>query len=183
MEPNDFDYSKEYNAWKNDLRKEKQINILNDLKYTYMTSYHYPNDFQPYCNLGDSIHYWIVDILKSGFKINIALGHLDELMTTEDGLNLMQLTKLFSINEFSNLYSRDESKIDFHSPVCLRNMTNDMLLQSTSKGMDAMKKPIPHVQKSPCLELKKYPECADFCDWFSRILKSFSPSEILAIVR
>ena len=183
MEPNDFDYSKEYNAWKNDLRKENQINILNDLKYAYMTSYHYPHDFQTCCNLGNSIHYWIVDILKSEFEIHTALTYLDELMTTEDGLNLMQLTKLFSINEFSNLYSRDESKIDFHSPVCLRNMTNDMLLQSTSKGMDAMKKPIPHVQKSPCLELKKYPECADFCDWFSRILKSFSPSEILAIVR
>ena len=183
MEPNDFDYNTEYRQWGKMLLLENQYNLLNDLKYAYMTSFHYPHDFQPCDNLGSSIHYWIVDILKSKFEMNVALGYLDNLMTTEDGINLLHLSTLFSVNEFSNLYLKDGTKDSFHSSVCLKNMRNNWLLNLTSNSIEVMKKSIPQVQKSPCLELEKYPECKNFCVWFGSVLKFLAPLEILAMNR
>ena len=111
----------EYNLTQSESLEDK--NYLDELKFLYLTSILYPNMYHPQKNIGNFVHYNIVDLLaylvkyqrsQSVFKIQKRVISLLQKMMTVDkyNVNLMTFTKMMTINDFHNMKSFSSSEYD-----------------------------------------------------------------------
>ena len=207
LPPNDFNYDKEYNnKWvikiddvQIDESSWQEKKAADEMKFFYLLGTKYNDLFYTNRNLGDFIHYLMVDItrltnLKETKSVSpLTLQHsayssLSKLLNVKKlNASVLLLTRLLANNHFQNmnLFKEFERKTQNKLMMnCLDHVNQDRItFDNSSNTHDVLLDHDPLIMLSPCFQLDKYPTCEVFCAYFSNVMKSMTKQDILSLVR
>ena len=170
-------------------------NEMDYLKFSLISNVLYPTMYQPRIDLGNFVHYHVVDIV-AGFKnlneflnqlIRNTMTSVNQLMTIKKyNLNLLLFVRLLSVNDF-NYNLPEEISSQHNSPVltpCLKTMKKSYTNFGQSFDSDRLMTELPsYSEKSPCLGMEMHPECKSFCNWFYKSYAKLSRKEVFSLMR
>ena len=191
MTSSDHLFMEEYEKWQDSLKSKDGYlrKALNELKFAYIIGMAYPSVFDANEFIGNFIHYLFAGIIKMDLDyvdaVQKAYKSLSNLVTVEEtDLDLLQLVFYLGINDFHNMNYRKvnaeghEPKLSF---ACVKKVTEQF--RKHENPHDELVESVPYIARSPCFELENFPQCKEYCEWFSKVIKTVSKKELLTLMR
>ena len=95
-------------------------------------------------------------------------------------LSLPKITHMYSLKDFNVLLLENDNSYQFLK--CLRNISNEISITNENDFLDQVNIQ-KFMNKSPCLELNRYPECSTYCKWHNDLFTSQGMTEFLTVMR
>ena len=136
--------------------------------------------------IGTFLHHAIVDAIWSNASDNVEvmLKNLERLFT-ENGKDLLMMTKFLGINDFSNLDLLDPIEL-VNDYFDLRNISK-CYSGLTTKNKEEQEfdktKSRPYMSPSPCDDVSTYPDCMVYCGWQQKVFDDWNTLKIDTLLR
>ena len=125
-------------------------------------------------NIGTFLHHAVLDAIISGAEENekAIMKSLRDLFS-ENGNDLLFVTKIHGINDFRNLellqsYELMNGRINMSGITdCYKGL---IVTEEMEQKFQKVKSQIPFQSPTPCSNLSSHPNCKDYCNWQERFL-------------
>ena len=122
------------------------------------------------------------------------INQLRQLFTFQNqDLSMPMIAFLYSANDFkthSFLTSDDffdvenDLGVEKSLKICISNVTSSDVFSYEAKNFRTEKIKYPkYIQPSPCMNVSKYPQCSQYCNWHSKYFKEWSKDEFITLMK